>query len=152
MNSTKDFTEAMNRIAARLVDKIKDEIANNNLVASGNLKDSVEYKLEGNDILVLANTYLPYAEFGRKSGKVPYNFADIIADWASRKGITPKKGTLKDFGWAVAMKTKKYGSARKRGAISIEDVINGPVNEIMDDTVTEEFAALLDERLDNIFK
>lgn len=152
MNSTKDFTEAMNRIAARLVEKIQDEIEKGNLVASGNLKDSVEYKLEGNDILILANAYLSYAEYGRSAGKIPYNFADIIADWASRKGITPKKGTLKDFGWAVAMKTKKYGSARKRGTTPIVDVINGPVNEIMDETVYEEFMALLDERLDNLFK
>ncbi len=152
MNSTKDFREAMDRIAARLAEKIQDEIERARLVASGDLKDSVEYRLEGNDILVLANAYLPYAEFGRKPGKVPYNFAEIIADWASRKGITPKKGTLRDLGWAVAMKTKKYGSARKRGTIPVEDVINGPVNEIMDETAYEEFAALLDERLDNIFK
>lgn len=152
MNSTKDFTEAMNRIAARLVEKIQDEIAKDNLVASGNLKESVEYKLEGNDILVLTNAYLPYAEFGRESGKVPYNFADIIADWASRKGITPKKGTLRDFGWAVTMKTKKYGSARFRGDSPVKDVISKPVEEIMDETVYEEFVGILSERLDDIFK
>lgn len=152
MNSTKDFTEAMNRIAARLVEKIQGEIAKDNLVASGNLKESVEYKLEGNDILVLTNAYLQYAEYGRTAGKIPYNFVEILEDWIDKKGITPTKGTKTDFAWAISQKTKKYGSARKRGTTPIVDVINGPVNEIMDETVYEEFMALLDERLDNLFK
>lgn len=152
MNSTKDFTEAMNRIAARLVEKIQDEIAKDNLVASGNLKESVEYKLEGNDILVLTNAYLPYAEFGRSAGKVPYNFVEILEDWIDKKGITPTKGTKTDFAWAISQKTKKYGSARFRGSTPMEDVISKPVEEIMDETVYEEFVGILSERLDDIFK
>lgn len=152
MNSTKDFTEAMNRIAARLVEKIQDEIAKDNLVASGNLKESVEYKLEGNDILVLTNYYLPYAEYGRIAGKVPYNFVEILENWIDKKGITPTKGTKRDFAWSIAMKTKKYGSARFRGDSPVKDVISKPVEEIMDETVYEEFVGILSERLDDIFK
>ena len=152
MNSTKDFTEAMNRIAARLVEKIQDEIAKDNLVASGNLKESVEYKLEGNDILVLTNYYLPYAEYGRTAGKIPYNFVEILENWIDKKGITPTKGTKTDFAWSIAMKTKKYGSARFRGDSPVKDVISKPVEEIMDETVYEEFVGILSERLDKIFK
>ena len=147
-----DFQEAMQRIGNRLVDKIKDEIIKKDLVASGSLRDSVEYQISGNDILVLTNYYLPYAEYGRSSGKIPSNFVDILEEWITNKGITPTNGSKRDMAWGIAMKTKQYGSARYRGDMAIEDVLDVPIKEIMDETVSDEFMTILSERMDQIFK
>ena len=143
MNSSKDYNEAMERIANKLVLAIRDEMWKKGLVDTQNLLNSVESKIEGNDILILSASYLPYAEFGRGAGGVPSNFAQIIAMWAARKNIHLNKGTYQDFGWAVTQKTRLYGSARYRGVIPDADVLTQPVEDIMNDTMNEEFAGIL---------
>lgn len=143
MKTREDYNEAMENIAVRLRDYICNEIAKKGLYDTGELYKSIDYELSDNNILILANYYLPYAEFGRRPGKVPYNFAQIIADWAQRKGINVQKGDYKRFGWAVAQKTKQFGSARYRGDIPEADVLSQPVDDIMNDTMMEEFAGIL---------
>lgn len=143
MNSNKDYNEAMENIAVRLRDYICNEIARKGLYDTGELYKSIDYELSENNILILANYYLPYAEFGRGPGKVPYGFENIIADWAKRKGIAVKNNDFQKFGEAVKWKTKKYGSARHRGDIPEADVLSQPVDDIMNDTMMEEFAGVL---------
>lgn len=154
MNTDKDYNEAIQRIANRLVSAIRDEMWKKGLVDTQDLLNSVESQIQGNDILIYANSYLPYAEFGRGPGKVPYNFANIIAQWAARKNIHLNKGTYNDFGWAVAQKTKQYGSARFRGVIPTADVLSQPVEDVMNNTLNEEFAgvltAMIMSKLDNL--
>lgn len=151
MNSNKDIEQAMQRIANKLLAAIRQEMWKQGLVDTQNLLNSFESKIQGNDILILSSAYLPYAEFGRGAGKVPYDFPNIIAAWAARKGIHLNKGTYQDFGWAVTQKTKKYGSARYRGDRQPADVLTQPIEDIMNDTIQEEFAAILAERLDDLF-
>lgn len=143
MNSSKDYNEAMERIAVKLRDYILNEIVKKGLYDTGELRRSVEYELQDNNILILAASYLPYAEFGRGAGKVPYNFPQIIADWAKRKNIPVNNGDYKQFGWCVAQKTKKFGSARFRGVIPDADVLSQPVEDIMNESLNEEFAGIL---------
>lgn len=143
MNSSKDYNEAMARIANKLVLAIRDEMWNKGLVDTQNLLNSVESKIEGNDILIYTASYLPYSEFGRGSGGVPSNFAQIIAMWAARKNIHLNKGTYQDFGESVKWKTIKYGSARFRGVIPDADVLTQPVEDVMNSTKSEEFEAVL---------
>lgn len=152
MNTQQDIEQAMNRIANKLLAAIKNEMWKKGLVDTQQLLNSLEAQIGGNDILILSAAYLPYAEFGRSSGKVPYNFAQIIAQWAARKNIHLTKGTYNDFGFAVAQKTRKYGSARYRGDRAQEDVLSKPIEDIMNTTIQEEFAAILYDRLDNLFK
>lgn len=143
MNSNKEYNEAMERIAVKLRDYILNEIVKKGLYDTGELRRSVEYELQDNNILILSASYLPYSEFGRGAGKVPYGFPQIIADWAKRKGINVSKGDYKKFGWAVTQKTKHFGSARYRGVIPDADVLSQPVEDVMADTMNEEFAAVL---------
>lgn len=147
MNSTQDYNEAMEKIAVRLRDYICNEIAKKGLYDTGELYRSIEYELSENSILILANYYLPYAEFGRGAGRVPYNFPNIIADWAKRKGINVSKGDYKSFGWAVTQKTKMFGSSRYRGETTEADVLSLPVQQIMYDTMNEEFAGVLTAKI-----
>lgn len=154
MNTDKDYNEAIERIAVTLRDKIITEIARKGLYDTGELYRSVDYEIEGNDILIYANSYLPYAEFGRGPGKVPYGFENIIADWAKRKGIAVKNNDFQKFGEAVKWKTRKYGSARYRGDMPTADVLSKPVEDVMNDTLNEEFAgvltAMIMSKLDNL--
>lgn len=143
MNTDKDYNEAIQRIANRLVSAIRDEMWKKGLVDTQDLLNSVESQIQGNDILIYANSYLPYAEFGRGPGGIPYNFAQIIAQWAARKNIHLNKGTYNDFGWAVAQKTKQYGSARFRGTQPTADVLSNPVEDVMNDTLNEEFTSVI---------
>lgn len=143
MNSNREYNEAMARIANKLVLAIRDEMWNKGLVDTQNLLNSVESKIEGNDILIYTASYLPYSEFGRGAGGVPSNFAQIIAMWAARKNIHLNKGTYQDFGESVKWKTIKYGSARYRGVIPDADVLSQPVDDIMNDSMMEEFAGIL---------
>lgn len=143
MNTTQDYNEAMEKIAVKLRDYILNEIAKKGLYDTGELYKSIDYELSENNILILANYYLPYAEFGRGAGKVPYGFENIIADWAKRKGIAVKNNDFQKFGESVKWKTIKYGSARFRGVIPDADVLTKPVEDVMADTMNEEFAAVL---------
>lgn len=143
MNSKQELDAALNRIANRLMSAIKSEMWKKGLVDTQELLNSLESRISGNDILILSAAYMPYAEFGRGSGKVPQNFASIISQWAARKNIHLNKGTYQDFGWAVAQKTKKYGSARFRGDRAPADVLSDPVNDVMEQTMDEEFAGVL---------
>ena len=143
MNSNKEYNEAMERIAVKLRDYILNEIVKKGLYDTGELRRSVEYELQDNNILILAASYLPYAEFGRGAGKVPYGFENIISDWAKRKGIAVKNNDFQKFGESVKWKTIKYGSARFRGVIPDADVLSQPVEDIMNETMNEEFAAVL---------
>lgn len=152
MNTQQDIEQAMNRIANRLMTAIKSEMWKKGLVDTQELLNSLESRISGNDILILSAAYMPYAEFGRGSGKVPQNFANIISQWAARKNIHLNKGTYQDFGWAVAQKTRKYGSARFRGDRAPADVLSKPIEDIMNTTIQEEFSAILYDRLDDLFK
>ena len=143
MNTDKDYNETIERIAVTLRDKIISEIARKGLYDTGELYRSVDYEIEGNDILIYANSYLPYAECGRGPGGIPYNFAQIIAQWAARKNIHLNKGTYNDFGFAVAQKTRQFGSARYRGDMPTADVLSQPVEDVMNNTLNEEFAGVL---------
>ena len=143
MNTQQDIQQAMNRIANKLLATIRTEMFKKGLVDTQQLLNSLEAQISGNDILILSAAYLPFAEFGRGAGKVPYNFANIISQWAARKNIHLNKGTYQDFGWAVANKTRKYGSARYRGDIAPADVLSDPVNDVMEQTMDEEFAGVL---------
>ena len=102
------------------VKRLQVEMQNQGINASGNLSNSLEYTIEeegdGTHITILADPYFFYAEHGRRAGKVPYLFADILAEWAQDKRITlPSKfKDYRQFGWAISQKIRFYGSRRYR--------------------------------------
>lgn len=133
--STYDLKERMRQalqdIGENLVVDIRDGIVKYNINASGELYKSIEYTINGNSVEILSNDYITYAQFGRKKGKVPYNFANIIADWAVKKGVVPAGMTPIEFGWATSTKIKKYGSAKHRGSIPQTDLLEKPIQEAL---------------------
>lgn len=98
------------------------------VIPSSNLAQSLEANVSENRVQILANDYFQYAEVGRGSGKVPYNFEEILIDWMKRYRI-PHEGTDMQFAQAIKWKTIKYGSARHRGAIPKEDYIKTSIED-----------------------
>ena len=116
----KQTLAALNAWSDTFVKRLQVELQNQGINASGNLSNSLEYVItnegDGTHIQILADPYFFYAEHGRRAGKVPYLFADILAEWAQDKQIQlPNKfKDYKQFGWAIAQKIRYYGSRRYR--------------------------------------
>lgn len=58
-------------------------------------------------------------EIGRPPGKIPYNFAEILKEWANAKGLDINP-------WAVAMTIKHYGTERWRDPSKRRDIYSTP--------------------------
>ena len=81
-------------------------------------------------------------ERGRKGGKVPYNFTEIIAEWIKDKGLpyeslgsTPERG-LRKLAGAIAFSIMKHGTRLHRD--------NG-YNDIYTSVLEKEMTALASE-------
>lgn len=125
----------LNSWTESLVEKIKKEMENQGINASGNLSDSLEYRItnetDGTHIQVLADSYFIYGEGGRTSGKVPMNFIDILEDWVNNKGISVPSQfkSAKAFAGAIYYNIKTYGSKRHREN-NPADVVGPALNEM----------------------
>ena len=116
-----------------LVQRIKIEMNNQGINASGRLSNSLEYVIEDNHVKVLADNYFGFAEKGRTAGKVPYNFTAILEKWISDKGLAvPSKfQNANQFAWAVNTQIRKYGSDKYRNPSKRQNVVGAPLNELL---------------------
>lgn len=114
----------------RVVGRIRTELHNQNVNASGNLSRSVEGVVGDDSIQILADNYFLYAEKGRNSGKIPRNFIDIINQWIDDKGLQVPSGyrNQRQFAAAIAFKIKKYGSHKWRNPVDRTDVVGGALS------------------------
>lgn len=90
-------------------------------------------------------------EQGRKPGKVPYNFKDIIYRWSFTKGLAFKsqKERIK-FASAVAYKTSKEGSLQFRKGVKLD--IYTTIEKRYEQEVNKLIATILNEKLKNSLK
>lgn len=131
--------------ADRVVGELRVELHNQGIDSSGNLSASLEYEVDGDHVKILADDYFEYAEVGRRAGKVPYKFTDILEKWVKDKGVIRPASFRSDraFASAIAYKIKNYGSSRYRGDRPKVDLV-GPVldkelpvlNDIVGNVVT----------------
>lgn len=82
-------------------------------VASGRTRDSLSIdNVTDRGGQLSGASYIGVLETGRKGGKVPYDFIDILKRWAQAKGLT--FSNEKDFNrwaWFVSQKIKREGTA-----------------------------------------
>lgn len=93
---------------------------------------------------LLGANYSGVLERGRKPGKTPYNFSEIIKKWIIAKGLTftpnaneTAEEALNRYARAIAWKIKKQGSRLHRDVGSRPDIFT---------TATERFTIRLAER------
>ena len=125
----------LNEWGSEFVGRLKAELWNQHITASGNLADSLEYTItnesDGTHITVLGDPYFIHAEKGRRAGRIPRNFVDIIQQWIEDKGVQVPQGlTPKRFASAIAYKIKYYGSLRYRTQ-SPADVVQPVADEMI---------------------
>ena len=134
-NSIMDEIE---RVLLEVRDEIKANMASEGINASGRTsagmqvqryENGVRLVLTGEDVAPLATL-----EVGRRGGKVPLGFADIIEQWSRDKGLTfPRERDRRSFAYLTARKIARQGTQRHQQPIDIysEEVTRG-VARLMD--------------------
>jgi len=85
------WTKLLSDIAKKIIEQGRDQIEKNNSNASGRLSNTLEYRVSGNIIEIIALRYGDYLDTGtgpRKSKNGP-GFYDKIKEWVAYKNIDP---------------------------------------------------------------
>ena len=128
-NSVMDEIE---RVLLEVRDEIKAKMASEGVNASGRTsagmqvqryENGVRLVLTGDDVAPLATL-----EVGRRGGKVPMGFSDIIEQWSRDKGLSfPRDRDRRSFAYFTARKIARQGTQRHQQPIDIysEEVTQG---------------------------
>lgn len=75
-------------------------------------------------------SYAGVLERGRKPGRIPYNFVDILVKWARDKGLNFKsQSDAKSWAWWKAQRIKEEGT-RMYAEGRTEDIFTTPLEEL----------------------
>ena len=128
-NSVMDEIE---RVLLEIRDEIRAKMASEGVNASGRTSAGIQVQryesgvrlvLTGDDVALLATL-----EVGRRGGKVPMGFADIIEQWSRDKGLSfPRDRDRRRFAYFTARKIARQGTQRHQQPIDIysEEVTRG---------------------------
>lgn len=114
--------QVLEDFAEYLIQTAKDNMSKNHSYASGELADSMDYRVEIKDdryaVYIEMESYWYYVEKGRKAGKIPP--VHRIYEWINQKGIAPRPSTpsVESLSFAIQKSIKdKKGYAPPRVAI-----------------------------------
>ena len=145
--------EIGNGILQNNIEKLKDNIISRHIaagqVASGRTKAGFEIKmltpLHGQ---LWGYSYSGVLEKGRKAGKTPKEFREIIERWAIAKGITfSSEADRSRFAYFVAQKIRREGTKLYRSGGSI-DIFSSAIEE-MKETLTKELGVIYQQEIKN---
>lgn len=145
----------LNRYGELLVNDYKDRLDSEGITATGNLKNSVKYIINSNDIAIELDLslvdYWKYVEDGRKSGKFPP--INKIADWIKAKPVIPepyndKLPTEKQLSFLISRSIAEKGIKGKKVLHnSIQDILNKGFWEELDNAVNEDISEMVNVEL-----
>lgn len=134
------------------LDKLKADVITRHeqsgQVASGKTKQSFEVATQPFAGQLMGASYVGVLERGRKPGKVPYDFVDILKRWASAKGIS--FSDEKQFNrWANGVKWKiiREGTKLYRSGTT-QDIFDTPIKEF-DIRLTERISIYYQQKVTN---
>lgn len=118
-------------------------------VASGKTRASFSIENVSNEGGELwGNKYVGVLETGRKPGKVPYQFRDILKRWALAKGLTFKdEKDLNRFAYFVAQKIRNEGTKLFRSGMR-EDIFETPIKDFTE-RLNERIYAVYQKQIEN---
>lgn len=127
----------------RLAQRISDNIERNGQRASGKTQASLEVVDDGDAVALLGRKAFGVMETGRRGGRVPRNFADILLQWSIDKGIPfDSDRERKSFAYLLAKKIQKEGTQlfRDKGRTDvysneIPKTINNIARKLADEVV-----------------
>ncbi len=127
-NSTED-------ILRRNLEQLKEDIIqrqkDNDEWASGKTAAGYEIGAEQSHGWLSGYRYVPVLEHGRKPGKVPYGFNEIIQRWMEAKGIQPRDGeTIERAARSIAWVIKTKGTFLHRYGYEV-DIFQTPIQTFL---------------------
>lgn len=146
----KHTIEVLNKYGQLLVEDYKSKLDSENITASSNLKNSVKYILNVNEMDIELNLslahYWKYVENGRRAGKWPP--IDKIIEWIKVKPI------IKDdrFGRLPTDEQLAYLIGRKiyEKGIEPKNTLHNSINDIMDTIFMDELEAAITQDIDEM--
>ena len=103
----------------KIVEQLKDRLAQQGLVASGKLKNSIYGVVTETGISIFAEGYGTFVEEGRGPGKMPPR--NKILEWVKAKGLTSSNvkykrlNRPKDIAWMIARSIAEKGTIERFG-------------------------------------
>lgn len=136
-----DFDEVLKDWANGLIEKIRQNMENENINASGETSASLEYVLTDNGIMILGAPYFAErTEVGRTPTKhhQSFDFTSVIAKWIKDKNLDvqwglEKERDVRNIAYVISQKISKLGSSKYRGDRPQTDVYSTAVVEAVDD-------------------
>lgn len=122
------------RILNETADKIRANMQAKGVNASGRTSASIHTEQRGSSFVLVGGGYgaapIPTLESGRRAGKVPAGFYQIIIQWTKDKGLPfPSETERNTFAYFVARKIARYGSERHRDPSKRLDIYSTAVTE-----------------------
>jgi hypothetical protein len=134
--------------AKQFIEDVKKRSINAGQRVTGKtLKELKVIKLNENHVQVEGFDYTGTLEVGRKGGKIPYNFKDILIKWAKAKGISFQNDRQRNS-WAyfVAKKIAREGTLRHKKNV---DIFTTPLKDL-DDRITKEASVFYTKQIENL--
>lgn len=100
----------------KIVEQLKDRLAQQGLVASGKLQNSIYGVVTQTGINIFAEDYGIFVEEGRGPGKMPPR--NKILEWVESRNlqsINPKYKRTKDIAWMIARSIAEKGTIQRFG-------------------------------------
>ena len=117
-------------------------------VASGRTRAAFEVRVSDYNGQLLGNSYVGVLERGRRGGKVPYDFKDILLRWAEAKGIYFANNTdARRWAWFVTQKIRREGTKLYRSGQTV-DIFTTPIEE-MTERLADKLAGLYTNEITN---
>ncbi len=112
--------------------EIQSEIDASNKNASKRTRNSLEERPTANGAQLWGANYIGVLETGRKGGKIPYNFGEIIQKWAQAKGMS-FENNIQAKRWArwKAWDISKNGTQQFRDGQRY-DILTNPIDNFTD--------------------
>ena len=109
-----DINNVLAQWCKDVISQIKTNLDTTGTTATGKTKESLVYEVSDGSCVIYGRPYFKSVENGRPAGKVPYNFKDILYEWASAKGILSKFGDTvakqKSTLWIIGQFIKNNGT------------------------------------------
>lgn len=147
------MVEQVSDILTEELGKLKEDIIKRHegagQVASGKTRASFEDYLTSERSGVLEGAgYAGVLERGRKPGKVPYDFKDILQRWAVAKGLTfESQSDFNRWAYFVSKKIREEGTELYRSGKQ-EDIFTTPIRNF-ENNLSERIAAFYETEIEN---
>lgn len=126
------------------INKIRARLASSRANASGKASRSLRHIATDDELTIIGAGHFQWIEVGRRGGRTPKNFTDIIVKWMKDKGIKPRANTEQAYRTAaffIARKIKQQGTLLYRTKTA-RDVFTSVINEESVNKLIESIATI----------